>query len=116
MPVNKVLSSDRSDFTCSEEPRNRHLRHLFMRDTDIVIRRAEHAGSPAIATEQECCGGWSTLRCGFKHKAQVLVCGLLVADVELDRLANGDVIRQRHRAGLLIGAGDVADEEIPAAK
>ena len=51
-----------------------------------------------------------------EQRPEVLVGGGGVADVELDGLADGDLLADRDRAGLAVGADHVADEEVAAAE
>ena len=50
----------------------------------------------------------------MEHEAQVLIGGVGVADVELDRLPDADVVGEGEGFVRLVDADQVADEKIPA--
>src|ERR1043166_2956080 len=111
--VDEVLASHGAQLALREEAGERDGARGLAHRLGVVVRPAEQAGAATVATEEQA----TRRRAGrLKHEPQVFIGAVGVADVELDGLADADVVADRDGAGVAVEADQVADQEIAAAE
>ncbi len=117
--VQEVLPADRAEFAGAEEPGHRDVAQRGGDETGVVVGLGEQPRSAAVAGEQERPGGTAAAQRGrlvFQGAAQVLVGRLRVPDVELDGLADLDLVANRDGPRVGVGADYAADQEVALAR
>jgi 3-oxoacyl-[acyl-carrier protein] reductase len=117
--VQEVLPADRAEFAGAEEPGHRDVAQRGGDETGVVVGLGEQPRSAAVAGKQERPGGTAAAE-GFglavQCAAQVLVGRLRVPDVELDGLADLDLVANRDGPRVGVGADHAADQEVALAR
>ena len=111
-PCRKFSPADRPDLAGAERARDRERPEQLVDHAGVVVGHAEEPAAAAVAREEQRGLGLDAA----EQLAQVLVGGRRVADVELHRLADGDVVADDDRARGLVAAEHVAHEEVAAAE
>jgi NAD(P)-dependent dehydrogenase (short-subunit alcohol dehydrogenase family) len=117
--VQEVLPADRAELAGAEEPGHRDVTQHAGDETGVVVGLGEQPRSAAVAGEQEGPGGAAAAEgfgFAFQGAAQVLIGRLRVPDVELDGLADLDLVAHRDGPRVGVGADHTADQEVAPAR
>src|SRR5687767_7400377 len=109
--VAEVAGSDRPQFTGTEAPREGEGAEELVDDTGVVVGLAEQPLAAAVAGEEQRRVGLG----GGEEVAQVLVGRAGVADLELHRPPDFDVVADGDGAAALVGSHHAPHEEIAPA-
>ena len=116
--MEKILVSDRTNFSLSEKPRDRKRSHLLLKNPAVVVRAAEQPFSPPTATEHQSperfvpMGG--SVRC--QQDLQILAGRVRISQLKLNSLPFLNDVADRDRPGLFVRTEQVSNEEIAAAE
>ena len=113
--VQEVLPADRADLAGGEEAGGGRAREDARDGVGVVVGRAEHAASAAVAGEHERAGRRAApkrLHRGCQRLDEVAVGAVGVAGVQADDLARAHVRADRDGARRGVGARQPADEEV----
>src|SRR5580700_2586310 len=116
--VQEVLPADRAEFASAEEPGHRDVAQRGGDETGVVVGLGEQPRSAAVAGEQERPGGTAAAQhagLALQGAAQVLIGRFGVPDVELDGLADLDLVAHRDGPRVGVGADHAADQEVALA-
>jgi hypothetical protein len=114
--VQEVSSSDRTDFSLGEEPRDGDIPKPLVDHAAIVMRAAEQSLSAPTTTEEQCAQRRGAVCCTIlgEKDLQILARGYAVAKMKLDGLAFLNDVTDRDGASLLVRANQIPNEEVPA--
>jgi NAD(P)-dependent dehydrogenase (short-subunit alcohol dehydrogenase family) len=117
--VQEVLPAHGAEFAGAEESGQRDVAQGGGDETGVVVGLGEQPRAAAVAGEQQRPGGSAAAEgSGFalQGAAQVLIGRLRVPDVELDGLADLDLVAHRDGPRVGVGADHAADQEVALAR
>src|SRR4029453_13047454 len=110
--VQEIAAADRSDLARTERSRQRDRPQQVLHHSGVVVGDGEEVAATSVAREQE--GGVGVDP--REHLPEILVRGARVPDVELNGLDDRHLLPDRQGARALVGAEQVADEEVAPAE
>src|SRR4249919_1449099 len=110
--MEEVAAPDRSDLAGAERSREWDRAEQVLHHAGVVVGDAEEVAATSVAGEQQGSVGVDP----GEHLPEILVGGARVPDVELHGLTDPDLLADRERARALVGAEQVADEEVAPAE
>src|SRR5579875_177572 len=96
--MQEVLDSHRPELSSAEEAHHGGRSKHFLEESSVMVRRREESGPTSIASEEQgpCDSAMpDDSPCAFERRPEVLVGGIGVAHMELDRLADGNLVADR---------------------
>lgn len=115
--MHKIGSADWADFTLGEEAGERQTRKRGIHGGRVVVWSIEESRATTVAGKKQ-----TTRRVGArgsrfgKQRLQIFIGRLGVANMQLHRLANAQIIADRKGPEIWISANDVTNQKIATAK
>src|SRR5205085_1503852 len=109
---------DRAQFALREEAGERYSAGRSTNRAGIMMRLGKQARAPTVAGKHQRSARTPLVGSDIRlqQRLQILVRGVGIANVELDRLTHPNVVGDREGAALALQSHDVADQEIAPLK
>ena len=112
--MEKIPPADRADFSLGEKSRERSGPEPFLHHHTVVMGSAEQTFSASATTEQEGAERRTVMFCAIRRqkKMEILTGGPGIPEMKLQRLAFLHLIADGNGAEALIGADQIAHQEV----